>query len=214
MILYDYWRSSAAYRTRIALNLKGLEAERRFINLARGAQAEADFVKVNPQKFVPALVTDGGTLTQSLAIIEWLDETHPLPPLLPGDAANRAAIRAFALAIACDIHPLNNLRVLNHLRQKLGQDEDGVNAWYLHWIDTGLAACEAMLADVPASKFCFGGQPTLADICLVPQMANARRYKADLAPYPRLVAANAAVRAHEAFAKAAPEAQPDAVKPA
>lgn len=214
LVLFDYWRSSAAYRVRIGLNLKGIQADHRFINLAAGAQSETEYARVNPQKLVPALVTEAGTLTQSLAILEWLDETHPQPSLLPGGAFNRAKIRAFALAIACDIHPLNNLRVLKHLRGSLGQDEAGVNAWYLHWIAAGLSACEAMLAAEPLARFSFGDAPTLADICLVPQMANARRYKADLASCPRLSAIDAACRSLDAFASAAPEAQADAVKPA
>jgi maleylacetoacetate isomerase len=209
--LYSYFRSSAAYRCRIALNLKGLTHEIAPLHLlADGGQHKAPAYRaLNPQALVPTLEHDGRVVTQSLAIIEYLDEVQPVPPLLPGNAERRARIRAFALAIACDVHPLNNLRVLNYLKGPLQQDQAAVDAWYRHWVEDGLAACEALL---PAgeSRFCFGEQPTLADLCLVPQMYNARRLSCDLSTTPRLLAIDAACRELAAFASAAPEAQPDA----
>jgi maleylacetoacetate isomerase len=210
--LYDYFRSSAAYRVRIALNLKGLDPERAFVHLRRGAQRADDYLAVNPQGLVPALVTDGGdVLTQSLAIIEWLDETHPRPPLLPPDATGRARVRALALAIACDIHPINNLRVLNYLTGTLGVTEAQKNGWYRYWCDVGLEALETQLAREKATgAFCHGGTPSLADICLVPQLANARRVDLDLSPYPTLLRIEATCNALPAFAAAAPSKQPDA----
>ena len=177
MKLYDYFRSSAAFRVRIALNVKGVAPERRFVHLRKGAQRADDYLALNAQGLVPALVTDGGhVLTQSIAIIEWLDETHPLPPLLPRDADGRARVRGLALAIACDIHPLNNLRVLQYLTNTLGVAEAQKDGWYRYWCDVGLEALEAQLAREPATgRFCHGDAPTLADVCLVPQLANARR---------------------------------------
>ena len=212
MKLYDYFRSSAAYRVRIALNLKGLAPERAFVHLRRGAQRADDYLAINPQGLVPSLVTDrGDVLTQSLAIIEWLDETAPQPPLLPGDAAGRARVRSLALAIACDIHPLNNLRVLNYLTGTLGATEAQKDGWYRYWCDVGLEAIETQLSREPATgTFCHGGVPSLADICLVPQLANARRVDLDLAPYPTLLRIEAACTALPAFANAAPARQPDA----
>ena len=212
MKLYDYFRSSAAYRVRIALNLKGLAPERAFVHLRRGAQRADDYLAVNPLGLVPSLVTDGGeVLTQSLAIIEWLDETHPQPPLLPPDAAGRARVRALALAIACDIHPINNLRVLNYLTGTLGATEAQKNGWYRYWCDVGFEALETQLAREKATgAFCHGGSPTLADICLVPQLANARRVELDLSLYPTLLRIEAACNALPAFAAAAPAQQPDA----
>jgi maleylacetoacetate isomerase len=212
MKLYDYFRSSAAYRVRIALNLKGLAPERVFVHLRRGAQRADDYLAVNPQGLVPALVTDAGdVLTQSLAIIEWLDETHPQPALLPPDAAGRARVRALALAIACDIHPINNLRVLNYLTGTLGASEAQKNGWYRYWCDVGFEALETQLAREKASgAYCHGGSPTLADICLVPQLANARRVELDLSLYPTLLRIEAACTALPAFAAAAPAQQPDA----
>ena len=212
MKLHTYFRSSAAYRVRIALNLKGLAYEPAFVHLTRdsGQQKQAAFRAINPQALVPALEHDGHTLTQSLAIIEYLDETFPAVPLLPNSPAARAEVRAFALAIACEIHPLNNLRVLGYLKGPLGHDQATADTWYRHWTEDGLAACEALLAKAPLGKFCFGDTPTLADICLVPQMFNARRFTCNLDPVPRLVAIDAACQVLPAFAKAAPFAQPDA----
>lgn len=211
MILHDYFRSSAAYRVRIALNLKGLEAERRFVHLRKGEQRTPAYLEVNPQGLVPALVLDDGTvLTQSLAIIEYLDEKHPAPPLLPRGAEDRAFVRAIALAIACDIHPLNNLRVLQYLGGACGVDEPKRDEWYRHWIDVGFAAIEPQLAGRASGRYALGDAPTLADICIVPQVANANRLKVPMDPYPRIRAVNEACLAHSAFDRARPQVQPDA----
>ena len=212
MKVYGYFRSYAAYRLRIAMNLKGLSAEGESLHLQKGHQRGAEYLALNPQGLVPALVADDGSvLTQSLAIIEWLDETHPQPPLLPRDALGRARVRSIALAIACDIHPLNNLRVLNYLTGTLGVSEDRKNGWYRYWVDVGFEALERRLAsESQTSRFCHGDAPTLADVCLVPQVANARKYDVDLAPYPTIARIDAACRALEAFAQAAPDKQPDA----
>jgi maleylacetoacetate isomerase len=212
MKLYDYFRSSAAYRVRIALNLKGLAPERVFVHLAKGEQLAGGYLSVNPQGLVPALVTDDGeVLSQSLAIIEWLEETHPLPPLLPPDPTARARVRSLAMAIACDIHPINNLRVLNYLSNTLGVTAEQRTGWYRYWIDLGFEALETRLAREPGTgRFCHGDAPTLADICLVPQVANARRFQVDLAPYPSIVRIDAACAAMPAFANATPARQPDA----
>src|SRR6266550_1186759 len=181
MKLFDYFRSSAAYRVRIALNLKGVAPERAFVHLRRGAQREDAYLALNPQGLVPSLVTDqGNVLTQSLAIIEWLDETYPAPPLLPADHADRARVRSLALAVACDIHPLDNTRVLAYLTGTLGVTEEQKNGWYKYWIDVGFEALETRVArDGETGRFCHGDAPTIADICLVPQMANARRVNFD-----------------------------------
>ena len=212
MKLYDYFRSSAAYRVRIALNLKGLAADREFVHLVKAQQRAEPYLALNPQGLVPALAIDGGAvLTQSLAIIEWLDDTHPQPPLLPEGALDRARVRSIALAIACDIHPLNNLRVLNYLTNTLGVSDEQKNGWYRYWIDVGFEALEQRLArEASTGRFCHGDAPTLADVCLVPQVANAQRYKMDLSPYPTIMRINAACAALPAFAAAAPEKQPDA----
>ncbi len=211
MILHDYFRSSAAYRVRIALSLKGLQADRRYVHLRRGEQRAAPYLAVNPQGLVPALEIAGGrTLTQSLAIIEYLDERHPLPPLLPQGPEDRAWVRAIALAIACDIHPLNNLRVLQYLGRELGAEEAKRDDWYRHWIKAGFEAIESQLMGRAADRFCFGAEPTIADVCLVPQVANSQRLKMSLAPYPRIAAVNDACLALPAFAAARPEVQPDA----
>ena len=210
--LYDYWRSSAAYRVRIGLNLKGVDYESVPINLVKGEQGGAGFRALNPQARIPALETPHGVLTQSLAILVWLDQTYPEPRLTPAEPWLGAQVRAFALTIGCDIHPLNNLSVLGRLRSQFGADEAAVASWYVHWIAEGFAALEAQLASRPQAAYAFGDAPSLADICLVPQMANARRFNAELAPYPRLVAIDERARAHPAFVKAAPENQKDAVK--
>lgn len=210
MKLYSFFRSSAAYRTRIALNLKGLSYETVPVHLSRdgGQQRTAEFRSINPHMRVPALAISGGeVLTQSLAIIEYLDEVHPQPPLLPADAVERARVRACAQLVACDIHPLNNLIALNYLKSTLGHDQAEVNAWYAHWVETGFAAIETMLRPGP---YAFGAHVTLADICLVPQVANARRFKVALERFPRIVAVDAACLALAAFDRARPEKQPDA----
>jgi maleylpyruvate isomerase len=209
MKLHGYFRSSASYRVRIALNLKGLSAEHLPHHLRKGEQCAPAYLAINPQGLVPTLESDAGAiLTQSLAIIEWLDETHPEPPLLPKDALSRAKIRAFAQAIACDTHPVQNLKVLARLRE-LGLPEEKVTEWAAWANREGLSACET-LAATEAGPFCFGAQPTLADLCLVPQLANARRFGVDVSAYPRLLAAEAVARAVQAFADAAPDRQPDA----
>jgi maleylacetoacetate isomerase len=213
MRLYDYFRSSAAYRVRIALNLKGVvPTERTFVHLRMGSQRAQDYLALNPQGLVPALgLDDGRVLTQSLAIVEYLDETHPAPPLLPADPAGRARVRAIALNIACEIHPLNNLRVLNYLTGTLGTNDAQRNGWYKYWVDVGFEALERQLErDDDTGTFCHGEAPTLADICLVPQLANARRFKIDVTPYPTLVRIESACNALPAFAQAAPSRQPDA----
>ena len=212
MLLYDYFRSSAASRVRIALGLKGLECERRFVHLRKGEQRAAAYLEMNPQGLVPMLVVGQRRLTQSLAIIEYLDEKHPLPPLLPPGHEDRAFVRSIALAIACDIHPIDNLRVLQYLEKTLGIDQAGRDEWYRHWIREGFRAIEATLAEREASTFCFGATPTLADVCLVPQVANANRLKVDLSPYPRIRAIEAACQELAAFQKARPDQQPDAEK--
>lgn len=213
MKLYTYFRSSAAFRVRIALNLKGLAYDAVPVHLARGGgeQHQPGYRALNPAGLVPALEVEGQVLTQSLAIIEYLDETHPQPPLLPGSPADRARLRAIAQAIACDIHPINNLRVLQYLQRELGANDAQKNAWYRHWIEVGLAAVEAMLADdARTGAFCHGDTPTLADCCLVPQVFNARRFDCRLEPYPTIMRIAARCESLEAFRKAAPANQPDA----
>ncbi len=211
--LYTYWRSSAAYRVRIALALKGLEYESVPRHLLRdgGEQRRPDYLAVNPQGFVPALEDDGVVVTQSLAICEYLDERFPEPALLPAASRDRAAVRAMALAVACDIHPLNNLRVLQYLRAELGQDDAGVARWARHWIARGFDALEQLVARHSGDgRHCFGSSVTLADVCLVPQVANARRVQLDLAPFPQLAAVVQHLESLPAFAAARPEAQSDA----
>jgi maleylacetoacetate isomerase len=208
-ILFDYFRSSASYRVRIALNLKGVDHESAPVNLAEGAQKAADYKDRNPQGFVPMLEVDGIRITQSLAIIDYLDATRPEPRLVPADAAERAHVLGLALIVACDIHPLNNLRVLKYLSGPLGQEEAVRDAWYRHWIAEGFAALEAMAAP-RAGRFLFGDEPGLADVCLVPQMYNARRFNVPLDDFPLLVRADAEACRLEAFAAA----HPDRVAPA
>lgn len=207
-VLYGYFRSSAAYRVRIALNLKGLSAEHRFVHLRKGEQTQPAYRKVNPAGLVPYWIDDDLELAQSIAIIEYLDETHPKPPLLPPDAKGRAIAREIALVVASDIHPIGNLRVLNRLTG-MGVDEAARAAWSKHWIETGFEAVEARLAHLPG-PFALGDQPTLADICIVPQVFNARRFGVDLAPYKRIRALDAAAAKLDAFAAAEPGRQPDA----
>ena len=207
-ILHDYYRSSAAYRVRIALNLKGVGYERRSVNLAEGAQKSAEYRALNSQGLVPMLEIDGLRLTQSLSIIMYLAARFPDPPLLPADPAEAAHVRGMALAIACDIHPLNNLRVLKYLKGDLGQEQDAVDAWYRHWISEGLAPLEAVAAP-RAGKFLFGDTPTIADICLIPQLYNARRFDVPLDAYPTLLRADASATALEPFAAAHPDRQED-----
>jgi maleylacetoacetate isomerase len=208
--LYTYFRSSAAFRVRIALNLKGLAYQPVFVHLAKGEHRAAAFASVNPQGLLPTLELDDGTrLNQSLAIIEFLDEKYPQKPLLPRAAAEKARVRSLSYLIASEIHPLNNLRVLQHLKRALGQNEDQVNAWYRHWIADGLGKLESELAG-NNGRFCHGDEPTMADCCLVPQIFNAKRYNCDLAPYPNTMRAFEACMKVEAFDRAQPSKQPDA----
>jgi maleylacetoacetate isomerase len=203
-ILYDYYRSSAAYRVRIALNLKGVDYESRQVNLAGGDQKSGEYHELNPQGFVPMLEIDGQRLTQSLAIITYLDFRFSNQPLLPASVAARAHVLALSLTIACDIHPLNNLRVLHYLRDELGQDQEARDTWYRHWIEEGFAALEVLAKD-EAGDFLFGDGPTMADVCLVPQMFNARRFDIPLDAYPTLLRAEANATALPAFAAAHPD---------
>lgn len=208
-ILYGYFRSSAAYRVRIALNLKGIEVEHRFVHLRKGEQRDAEFRKRNPAGLVPFWSDHGFGLSQSLAIIEYLEELHPDPPLLPGSAKDRAIIREMALTICADIHPLGNLRVLDKLTADYGADEAARAAWVRTWIESGFEAIERRLATSPG-KLCYGDAPTLADVCLVPQMFNARRFGVDLTRFPLIARTDAVLADIEAFQKAQPSRQPDA----
>jgi maleylpyruvate isomerase len=208
--LYSYFRSSAAYRARIALNFKGIAYDMVPIHLTKGGgqHKTADYRAVNPQMRVPSLaLSDGEILIQSLAIIEYLDETHPNPPLLPKDAIERAHVRAVAQIIACDIHPLNNTSALNYLKGELKHDQAAADAWYTAWVVNGFEAIEALIKPGP---YCFGSAVTLADVCLVPQVFNARRFKVPLDRFPKIVDADAACAKLSAFDKARPENQPDA----
>lgn len=210
MRLYTYFRSSAAFRVRIALNLKGLAYEPRFIHLAKGEHRKPEFTQVNAQALLPTLELDDGTrLSQSLAIIEYLEEKHPQPPLLPKDALGRARVRSLSNLIASEIHPLNNLRVLQHLKRSMGQSEEQVNTWYRHWIADGLAKLEPELARA-AGKCSYQDSPSMADCCLVPQIFNAKRYNCDLAPYPTTMRVFEQCMKLEAFDRAQPSKQPDA----
>ena len=206
IILHDYWRSSAAYRVRIALNLKGVEYESRQVDLRADEQKSAEYRALNPQGLVPMLEIDENRLTQSLAIINYLDLRYPNTPLIPAVAAERAHVVAMAMAIACDIHPLNNLRVLKYLKNELGHSQDEVDLWYAHWINEGLPALEAM-AKPKAGKFLFGDIPTGADVCLVPQLYNARRFNVPLDAYPTLLRAEENANKLEPFAAAHPDRQ-------
>jgi maleylpyruvate isomerase len=208
MKLHGYFRSSASYRVRIALNLKGLRAEHLPHHLRKGEQRDPSYLAINPQGLVPTLQDVGATITQSLAIIEWLEETHPEPPLLPKDPLRRAQVRAFAMALACDTHPVQNLKVLARLRQ-IGLAEEQVTEWAAWANREGLAACETLIAN-ESGPFCFGETPSMADLCLVPQLANARRFGVDLTAFPRLLKAETAAKNMKAFTDAAPERQPDA----
>lgn len=212
MQLYSYFRSSAAYRVRIALNLKGLSYEYLGVHLLKngGEQLSDSYRALNPTALVPTLVDGEVSLGQSMAIVEYLDETHPAPALLPADPVGRARVRAIAQTIACDTHPLNNLRVLKYLKRELNVDDEARDTWYRHWVDQGLSAVEAMLANSPATgAYCHGDTPGLADLCLVPQVYNARRLKCDLSAMPNIVRIDAACRALQAFDLAAPDKQPD-----
>ena len=210
LTLHGYWRSSASYRVRIALNLKGLDFRQVAHDLRTGAQGAPAYRALAPQGLVPALAADGQVLTQSLAIIEWLEESHPRPPLLPKAAFERAVVRSMASIIACDIHPLNNLRVQQALRGDLRASPETVRSWMGRWIVDGFTALETMVRDHGNGRFCFGDRPTVADCYLIPQIYNARRSGVDLAAFPLLAAVDANCTALDAFAKAAPDRQPDA----
>ena len=216
MKLYTYWRSTAAYRVRIALHLKALPCEQEPVHLVKdgGEQHKADYRALNPQGLVPALVDKGRVITQSLAILEYLEETHPEPALLPQDPMDRARVRSLAQIIACEVHPLNNLRVLKYLGDELGLKEPEKQGWYHHWLEQGLKPLEQRLANESHTvRFCHGDSVTWADICLVPQLYNARRFEFPLEDYPTLVRIDTACRELDAFRAAAPEAQPDAINP-
>ncbi len=209
MIVYGYFRSSAAFRLRIALNLKGLKPEQRFVHLLKDQQRDPAYKAVNPQGFVPYFIEDDFRLAQSMAIIEYLDETHPEPPLLPESPRDRALARQIAQMVACDIHPLNNTRVMKMLTGELGVSDEQKARWYCHWIHEGFSAIEALLKQ-HNDPFCVGKTPTLADICLIPQVANAARFKCSMDAFPRIVEINQRALALPAFAAALPAQQPDA----
>lgn len=212
MKLYTYFRSSAAFRVRIALNLKGIAYEPQFVHLPKGAHRLPEYAQLNPQALVPTLVTDDGfRLAQSLAIMEFLEETHPTPALLPRDAKARARVRSLSDLIACEIHPLNNLRTLQYLKRALAQSDEQVNGWYRHWIADGLGKLEAALSGTEGTgSFCHGDAPSMADCCLVPQIFNAKRYDCDLSPYPTVMRIFDGCMRREAFDRAQPSKQPDA----
>lgn len=213
MKLYNYFRSSTSYRTRIAMNLKGLDYDYIAVNLAQDKQLETAFKSINPQGLVPVLQTDDLLLYQSPAILEWLEETYTQNPLLPKDAANRMQIRALSAMIGCDIHPINNRRILQYLRNELTVGEDEVMVWCQHWMDEGFAALEKLLEeDKSRGKFCYGDSPSFADCYLIPQVSSARRFKVDLTPYPNIVAIDEHCRSLKAFDDADPSKQPDAPK--
>jgi maleylacetoacetate isomerase len=211
MKLYTFFRSSAAFRVRIALNLKGLQYESLPRHFARNEHRTPEYLALNPQGLIPALAVDGAVLSQSVAIIEYLNDLHPAPPLLPTAPLDRARVRSMTLAIACDIHPLNNLRVLNYLRKELAQDDDGVGTWYRHWVSEGFRGLELQAREFSAAgRYCFSDAVSLADVLLVPQMYNARRLKTDLTPFPTLVGITTHLESLPEFAAARPEVQPDA----
>lgn len=212
MKIYTYYQSSASYRVRIALNLKGLISEMAFINLLNAEQKDVTYANINPQKVVPTLIDKDRTLTQSLAIIEYLDEAYPSPALLPKDLFARAYERSLSLVIAADTAPLGNLKVRKYLESEMGQDKAKIDEWMRHWIEEGLEACEKMLArESLAGTFCYGNTPTMADCCLMPQLYNALRWHCDLAPYPTIERIKKSCDAHDAFIAAHPSKQPDAV---
>ncbi len=210
---FSYWRSSAAYRVRIALALKDVAHEKVFVHLVKGGgeQYNAEYKALNPQCLVPSLVLDdGAVLTQSMAILEYIEEKYSYPALLPSDASDRARVRALCNVVACDIHPLNNLRVLTYLRNDIGIEEEAKTAWYRHWIEIGFNAVEELLCRADGEgPYCFGGEPTLADVCLIPQVYNAKRFEVDLSPYSKIMKVDATCANHEAFSAAHPSAQED-----
>ena len=211
MKLYTFFRASSPFRLRIALNLKGLPYETISVHLGKGEHRKSEFGMLNPQQLVPALVLDDGhILNQSLAIIEYLDEVHPNPPLLPKDAKARARVRSLSYLVACEIHPLNNARTLAYLRKQMGQTEEQVNAWYRHWIADGLGKLEGELRSPATGRYCHGDTPTMADCCLVPQIFNAKRYQCDVAPYPTVMRVFDECMKLDAFDLAQPSKQPDA----
>jgi maleylpyruvate isomerase len=209
LVLHGYWRSGTSYRTRIALNIKRVGYEQRPVDLRAGAQRSGEFRALNPQGLVPALETPDGVLTQSSAILEWLEERYREPPLLPREPAQRAIVRAMAMAVACDIHPLNNLRVLKYLKSSLGQGQEAIAAWAARWIADGFSALEAMISQ-HGGRFAYGDSLTLADCHLVPQYYSAQRFEVDCSPWPRLVSAATNAMAEEAVKQAHPDLQPDA----
>lgn len=210
MKLYTYFRSSAAFRVRIALHLKGLAYAPAFVHLAKGEHLQPAFVAINPQGLLPALEVDGALLAQSIAIMEYLEEVHPLPPLLPKDPLGRARVRSLSLIVACEIHPLNNPRVLKYVKNTLGHSQDEVDTWYRHWIADGLAKLEAELAKPGTGRHCHGDTPTMADCCLMPQIFNAQRFECDLKPYATVMRIFDACMKLDAFDRAQPRKQPDA----
>lgn len=209
MKLYSYFRSSASYRVRIALALKGIDYGQETVNLLKGEQKGTDYLKLNPQGLLPALENGGQLLTQSLAIIEYLEETHPNPPLLPKNPHERARVRALSLAIACDIAPINNLGILHYLQQQFAITDAQKTAWIQHWISKGFTALESLLQDGKTGVFCHGDTPTMADCCLMPQLFNAKRFECDLAPYPTILRIAEACDKNPAFIAAHPSRQPD-----
>jgi maleylacetoacetate isomerase/maleylpyruvate isomerase len=215
LVLYSYWRSSAAFRVRIALNLKGLHYETRPVHLVRdgGEQHSPDYAAINPQQLVPTLVDGDNVMTQSMAIVEYLDDIHPQPSLLPSDAAGKARVRALAQIVGCDIHPIGNLRVLQRIGSQFSVDDEQKGNWMRHWISTGFQALESMLANSnKTGRYCHGDMPGLADLCLVPQVYNARRWNMSLDDYPTILRIDAACAELDAFKAATPEQQPDAPK--